>query len=91
MNEADDMWREEREPAAEVVRRGNRLLAKVMAMPQRNIMLVTHSSLLLHTLGIAGVDASLVADGTSKVAPHPDMRSKFDNCEVRSAVLFVQH
>lgn len=88
--EEDTWWSDVREPPQDVVRRGNRLMEKVMALPDRNVMLVTHSSLLLHTLNAGGVDPELVATGVSAVLPHADMRPKFANAELRSAVLMVQ-
>lgn len=88
--EEDTWWSDVREPPEDVVRRGNRLMEKVMALPNRNVMLITHSSLLLHTLNAAGVDPELVATGVSAVLPHADMRPKFANAELRSAVLMVQ-
>ena len=84
----DTWWKDTREPAGEVAARGNRLMETIMALPQRHIMLVTHSSLLLHTLNATGIQPELVH--TTRVRPSDELRPKFTNAEMRSAVVFCQ-
>ena len=54
-------------------------------MPQRHVMLVTHSSLLLHTLGAATMAPD--ARVTSCLDIHASLVPKFDNAEMRSALV----
>lgn len=69
--EADDTWTVEREPWDKTVGRATAFLAKVAAMPQATIAVVTHNDFL----------QALLLEAPELRASDPSLRKKFNNAE----------
>lgn len=71
----DTLWKaEHREGKEELVTRAIRAVEIIMARPERNIAVVTHSSFLLHLLSFSGITAD---EELSKWFENGEMRSMF--------------
>eukprot|EP00271_Cylindrocystis_brebissonii_P018578 TRINITY_DN534_c0_g1_i3.p1 TRINITY_DN534_c0_g1~~TRINITY_DN534_c0_g1_i3.p1 ORF type:complete len:294 (+),score=43.39 TRINITY_DN534_c0_g1_i3:248-1129(+) len=76
----DTWWQpDERESSADLITRGRKFVQWLMARPERRIAIVSHSSFLAHMLGEFGAECGPEVQR--------EVRTRFDNCEMRSLVL----